>query len=821
MRTALLAVAACVSAVLSVQRAGAVEVTLGTLSSDVAAYNTWSRGCAAYINASGTPPSSAGQCAPSGAPTANGNTLFSWGTVDNLGAVNSVRTLTYSGTDSIRLQATNGLSLTATGSVGNAIGGVIQAGTGATTVWEWGGTAPLTSANSWKSQFGEAQVRVSVRPGTSGAVVEDFSVLQPYPASSTYFSGSPVLQTPLNNVGYNLSPTGNLVINPGDQVQFRFFETIWNGATLATGAANPNPIPDLIYAPITAALNGSALTATVETSGSTNFRVGSGTDATVTAAAKNVSDAGVVLKDVQFGAGSNGFTPTSAGPGTPTEIAVNATSTRDYTVAAPTALGEQKTANVAVTYTQGSATANLSVTGVGPQTQMYRGTTAVAQGETIVDLGRVRQGTVRDLSSNDLAVGSRPNLSNIFAQDLGTPTQLNVGATTPGNGQFSVTGLAGASLAAHGGNQAFALGFQSTGSEALGKLESSLAIQTDQNAKVTEVTQGTVFGYKVAADIVGPQLGLKFNGSDIAGDGTGTIALGQIRQGRAVSTDNYTLANRPTVVNTELGIADSLTVLGIGNTTPGSSNLTVANLAGTSIAANNGSQMFKLGLVSTATPGAFTTGLTINTNQGTEVANTNGGEAFNYNVTGTIVQSAMGIGMDPKDTGVRFDLSGQEVVFDPDCPTCVGRIDLGGSFPNIRQLVINNILAGLDEQVGLTIGDITFTGDTANFLAKGYTSPPTHFIAGQSFFDIDVEYLPLVGAGGLLNIAAADHTAIMTIHTDNGAALGRTNDGTTYSFLLTGTAAPEPGTLALFAAALFLPGLRRITRGRCSQPSRH
>jgi len=810
MRTALLSVAACVSAVLvSVQCAEAVEVTLGMLNSDVAAYNTWSQGCQAYIKASGTPPTSAGQCTASGAPVANGNTLFSWGTTDDP-SLNSVRTLTYNGTDSIRLQATNGLSFTATGSVGNAVTGVISAGTGATTVWEWGGTAPVTSANSWKSQFGEAQVRVSVRPGTTSDVVADFSVLQPYPAANTYFSGSPVLQTPLDNVGYNLSPSGNLVLNPGDQIQFRFFEAIWNGKTLANGATNPNPIPDLVYAPITAKLNGNAVAAIVETSGSTNFRVGSGTDATVTAGAKNMSDAGVVLKNVQFGAGSNGFTPATVGPGAPTEIAVNATSTRDYTVAAPTALGEQKTANVAVTYTQGSATANLSVTGVGPQ--MYRGTTAVAQGDTIVNLGRVRQGTVSTLSSNDLEAVDSPNLSNIFGQELGELTQLNTGTTTRDNTQFTITGLAGQSLAANGGNKAFVLGFQSTGSEQLGKIESNLAIQTDQNAEVTEVTQGTVFDYKVAASIVGPQLALKFNGSDIVGDGTGTIALGQIRQGRTVSTDSYALADRPTVVNTEQGIADNLTVLGIGNTTPGS-NLTVENLEDTSIAANNGSQVFKLGLNTTATPGDFTTSLTINTNQGTEVAKTNDGKTFNYNVTGTIVQSAVGIGMDPKDTGVRFDLSGQEVVFDPDCATCVGRIDLGGSFPDIRQLVINNILSGLDEQVGLTIGDVSFAGnDPAHFRTSGYTAP--HFIAGQSFFGIYIEYLPLGGPGGLLNIAAADHMAIMTIHTDNGAALGDTANGTTYSFLLTGTAAPEPGTLALFAAALFLPGLRRITRAR-------
>ncbi|WP_157817986.1 hypothetical protein [Candidatus Thiodictyon syntrophicum] len=108
-------------------------------------------------------------------------------------------------------------------------------GQGAAPVWEW-------TSDSLGTLLAESQMRITLADSGGNikwrkdvALFSDFSTQGP-----SWYSGGgqTTLPTPF---GVTLKTSD--LINPGDTIQFRLFETVWNGAT--------QNLPDLVFAPIT------------------------------------------------------------------------------------------------------------------------------------------------------------------------------------------------------------------------------------------------------------------------------------------------------------------------------------------------------------------------------------------------------------------------------------------------------------------------------------------------------------------------------------------------------------------------------------------
>jgi hypothetical protein len=254
---------ACLAAAAAYGQTANAAFILGTLSSDVDAYNSWAANCPASLGANAPTPYAGGLCTQASSPTANGTTLFSWGNLDN--AANSVRTLTYSGTQSILLDAITGIQFTSVTDTAVGTAGVkysISTGNGANVTWEWGGiTGPDNGGvDTFASLIGEAKMRITI-----GGMTQEFMVFPPYVGSngSATWWDNLVTQTPLDGVGYGFGAT-KMVVHPGDQIQFRFYESFWDGnpdavAKAGGTAAYPNGIPDVVYSSINVVLNGETI----------------------------------------------------------------------------------------------------------------------------------------------------------------------------------------------------------------------------------------------------------------------------------------------------------------------------------------------------------------------------------------------------------------------------------------------------------------------------------------------------------------------------------------------------------------------------------
>jgi len=213
---------------LTSERASAVAVEIARIEwgsvAGVEAYNTFAGHCA---NAGG------GGCPAPGedSPVPNGNTLFGWGGANDPN--NSVITWTSPGAlgsfvlDRIEISMTQVDPPTA---LGSGKEGVMQ-GVGAAPVWEWSNDAADT-------QMVEAMIQIGV--GGNDAVQQ--GLFSGFDVGETWYDTGNTLPTPVSFVFYAIDLVDK-TISVSDMIEFRLYESIWNGVD--------QDLPDLVYAPMT------------------------------------------------------------------------------------------------------------------------------------------------------------------------------------------------------------------------------------------------------------------------------------------------------------------------------------------------------------------------------------------------------------------------------------------------------------------------------------------------------------------------------------------------------------------------------------------
>lgn len=426
----------CMAAAASHPAAG---VVLGTLDSNQEYYTSWSSSCPQTLALQSSPQSTTGECSQAGTPSPNGDILFSWGALGetrNGVSLNSVREIEYSGTQSFQLSTNNSFTFTANESVGNTAspnpGTPVVAGSGANVAWEWGGLNPTTVSPTRTS---EARVQIRIVDGDTDAekAVRSFSV---FGSSDLRWWISPfVTQTPLSEQPYGLGAGNSPRLDPGDKVQFTFYEGLWNGAA-ATQALG---VPDVVYGDIEVQFNGTALNAgAIGLNPSTlnlgPVRAGSGATVNASTAISNIGGANTLLTG-EAGTATGSF----SGGGVDFELRETdpAVSVQyGYTAAAD--LNGGNTARVdqqAVTITNDSgddATLNLTGTTVGPVFNAAVSGVSDNQGGTI-DFGKVL--FTKDPGA-DTTEDQTVTLTNTFQSPVANAalTRMTVAGTASGVG---------------------------------------------------------------------------------------------------------------------------------------------------------------------------------------------------------------------------------------------------------------------------------------------------------------------------------------------------------------------------------------------------
>lgn len=429
-------IVAAIAAALTPGLAPAVSFVWG---SDVAAYNAFAATC----------PAAGGAGCPV-KPQPNAGILFSWGT-DTSTASNSVYSWQNTGAEFVLDKIS--ISATATGVGSGALG--ILPGRGAAPVWEWSQYAADT-------QFGQSRMQITV--GTNAA--QSLGLISQTPSTSTWYDTGNTLATP---IGVTFSGGSGLTVKQNDFIQFRLYETLWNGA--------PQDQPDLVFAPMTIDIQPPASTLSA---GSVVGNVRMGTEGPMTATITNAG--AVAANDVSLSAVAAPFGPTSAQPSVPVPIAANnGTGTGSFTYKPQYVAGalvpttDDTTVNV-TSSNAGTAAFTMTGHGVGPVFDLSGdGVSGLS-----VDLGSVEVGktTLYNLA-----------LSNLFATDLGLEnalgdlTIINVGLSDP-LGPVKVQGLPNTWFVIHskgagGGPDAFSLAFTPTSVGAITPL--LLTFGTDVN----------------------------------------------------------------------------------------------------------------------------------------------------------------------------------------------------------------------------------------------------------------------------------------------------------------------------------------------------
>jgi hypothetical protein len=422
--------------------AHAVSFFTGTLSSDVTGFTDWANACDPF-----------GACAQPAPPAA---TLAVWGHEGD--SLNSVRTLTYSGSSSYLLQEIKlTLGSESLGSLWNNayFGGPPDAGSanpavGGTVAWE------SPSTDNIATRLFEQYLSVTVQRGGStvgsiaGAMFPE--LLDPY--DNFFFeldNGFPVAFKNLAGAPGSVSQAGTeVLVQPSDTLTFRFYAPVTVGGLNAGGA-----LPEAVFAPIGFALNGAlaaaALTvSTMDADGTVHDpgtsvdlgvrRVGSGTGTvpntnTGSVTATNTGNAGPLVGSFLAVGGANPlqFVPNPAAPNS-FSLAVDESESNDYTFKAVTSLGGSTTgviSNASVQVDSGAGQVDVALTGttVGPVFDMSgAGLVENNPADYSFDFGDVV------LGNNELATFA---LANLFAGTI--PSDLTLTALS----FLGATGLSG------------------------------------------------------------------------------------------------------------------------------------------------------------------------------------------------------------------------------------------------------------------------------------------------------------------------------------------------------------------------------------------
>jgi len=414
-RSALLVVGA--AAALTSGLASAVGFTWG---SDIATYNTFAASC--YAN---------GVC-PAPILQPNSSVLFSWGTVTNP-TRNSVTTWTNTGAPFVLGK----ISITATAS-GIGSGDFWATGTGAAPAWEW-------SANAENTKFGESLMQIKV--GTNAAQTVALFTGPPYnlPAGENWYDTGDTRQTPIDAT---FNGGSGLTIGTGTTIEFRLFETDWQGG-------NQN-IPDLVFAPMTIDIQPLANTLSAS---NVVGNVRMGTTGTLTATVANSGTA--VATGVALSAVAAPFAPTSGQALGNIAASGTANGTFQYTpqYTGGGAFPTDQTSVAITSVDAGGGSFTITGNGVGPVFNL--------SGDGVsglnVDLGSVEVGKT---ALYDLA------LDNLFLTPLGADnalsdlTIINVGISD-GSSPVQVQGLPAGWFVIHaqgagGTAESFSLAFTPT-----------------------------------------------------------------------------------------------------------------------------------------------------------------------------------------------------------------------------------------------------------------------------------------------------------------------------------------------------------------------